>query len=107
MTIQPKYFEFIKSGTKRIELRLYDEKRSMINLGDTIEFSDGNGGSFVAKVTGLLRYASFEALFNDYDIGILADKSMTKGELLGVLDEFYDKEKQVQFGVIGIRIELE
>ena len=36
--IQPKYFDYIKNGTKRIELRLYDEKRQKIAIGDTIEF---------------------------------------------------------------------
>ncbi len=30
MNLQAKYFNYIKSGTKRIELRLFDEKRSMI-----------------------------------------------------------------------------
>ena len=39
MNLQPKYFDFMKDGTKRIELRLYDEKRSQIELGDVIEFS--------------------------------------------------------------------
>lgn len=37
MNLQPKYFDFIKDGTKRIELRLYDEKRQLIRLGDIIE----------------------------------------------------------------------
>ena len=39
MSLQPKYFDFIKDGTKRIELRLYDEKRRSIQLGDIIEFA--------------------------------------------------------------------
>ena len=34
MKLQPKFFDFIKSGTKRIELRLYDEKRRNIELED-------------------------------------------------------------------------
>ena len=36
LKLQPKYFEYIKNGTKRIELRLYDEKRQKIAIGDTI-----------------------------------------------------------------------
>lgn len=39
MNLQPKYYDFIKDGTKRIELRLYDEKRAVIELGDEIEFA--------------------------------------------------------------------
>ena len=55
---------------------------------------------------GLLRYNSFADLFEDFDISILADASMTKQELLEVLGEFYTEEKQAEFGVIGIRIKL-
>ena len=104
MNLQPKYFDFIKDGTKRIELRLYDEKRRSIQLGDIIAKFDDE--KFKAEVVGLLRYNSFANLFEDFDISILADSSMTKQELLEVLGEFYSEEKQVEFGVIGIRIKL-
>ena len=106
MNLQPKYFDFIKGGTKRIELRLYDEKRRSIQLGDIIEFAKSEDEKFKAEVIGLLRYNSFADLFEDFDISILADSSMTKQELLEVLGEFYTEEKQAEFGVIGIRIKL-
>ena len=106
MNLQPKYFDFIKDGTKRIELRLYDEKRRSIQLGDIIEFAKSDDEKFKAEVIGLSRYNSFADLFEDFDISILADSSMTKQELLEVLGEFYSEEKQAEFGVIGIRIKL-
>ena len=106
MSLQPKYFDFIKDGTKRIELRLYDEKRRSIQLGDIIEFAKSDDEKFKAEVIDLLRYNSFADLFEDFDISILADSSMTKQELLEALGEFYTEEKQAEFGVIGIRIEL-
>ena len=106
MSLQPKYFDFIKDGTKGIELRLYDEKRRSIQLGDIIEFAKSDDEKFKAEVIGLLRYNSFADLFEDFDISILADSSMTKQELLEALGEFYTEEKQAEFGVIGIRIEL-
>lgn len=106
MSLQSKYYDFIKNGTKRIELRLYDEKRQKIKLGDKIEFSKSETEKFNAKIIGLMRYQSFEDLFEDFPIEILADKTMTKAELLNVLGKFYTEEKQRQFGVIGIRIEL-
>ena len=31
-------YDMIKSGQKTVELRLYDEKRRMISVGDEIEF---------------------------------------------------------------------
>ena len=106
--LQPEYYNFILNGTKRIEIRLFDEKRQQIKIGDTIKFfkKPDLNKSFNAKVTGLLRYNSFEDMFKDFDISILSDKSMTKEELIGVLEQFYTKEKQEQYGVLGIRIEL-
>ncbi len=106
MNLQPKYFDFMKEGTKRIELRLYDEKRSHIKLGDIIEFSKSENDKLKAEVIGLLRYSSFEDLLEDFDISILADASTTKKELLSTLSEFYTLEKQVQYGVIGIRLKI-
>ena len=108
MKLQPKYFNFILNGTKRIELRLNDEKRQMIKINDIITFvkKPELNKSFEAKVVGLLNYSNFSELFKDFDISILADNSMTKKELLYVLQEFYTPEKQAQFGVLGIKLEL-
>ena len=38
MKLQPEYYNFILSGTKRIEIRLFDEKRQQIKIGDIIKF---------------------------------------------------------------------
>jgi len=108
MKLQPKYFEFILNGTKRIELRLNDEKRQIIKVGDSISFlkEPDLKEEFTAKVVGLLNYSSFTELFKDFDISVLADKSMTKEELINVLQEFYTIEKQSTYGVLGIKIEI-
>lgn len=107
LKLQAKYFDYIDKGTKRIELRLFDEKRQKINIGDTIMFQKEPKleNKMKVKVIGLLRYNTFEKLFEDFNIEVMADKSMTKNELLNVLEEFYTQEKQKQYGVIGIRIE--
>ena len=108
MKLQPEYYNFILNGTKRIEIRLFDEKRKQIKIGDSIKFlkEPELKESFNAKVVGLLRYNTFEEMFKDFDISVLSDKSMTKEELICTLEQFYTKEKQKQYGVLGIRIEL-
>ena len=107
MKLQPEYYDAILHGTKRIELRLYDEKRQKIKIGDTIEFikEPELKESFKAKIVGLLRYSTFEELMNDFDISVLFAKNRTKKELLNTLETFYSKEAQKQYGVLGIRIE--
>ena len=36
MNLQQRFFDYIKNGTKRIELRLFDEKGQKIKVGDVI-----------------------------------------------------------------------
>ena len=107
LKLQPRYYEYILNGSKDIEIRLYDEKRQKINIGDIIIFKKEPelNESFKVKVVGLLRYENFDGLFNDFTIDRLADKSMKKSELLEELEKFYTKEKQKEYGVLGIRIE--
>ena len=105
MNLQKRYFDYIRNGTKRIELRLNDEKRQKIQIGDIIEFSTDDFDWCNKQVVALYRAKSFEELFKDFDISILADKSMTKEELLSELGKFYTKEKQEKYGVVGIRID--
>ena len=105
MKLQPTYFDFIKNGTKRIELRLFDDKRKAILLGETIKFlkEPERKECIEVTVTGLLRYDNFNELLKDFDISVLADSTLTKEELLSDLEIFYSKEKQEQYGIIGVR----
>ena len=105
MHLQTKYFDFIKYGTKRIELRLNDPKRQQIQLGDQIEFSEPGGDQLTVKVIGLLHYQNFAELLSDFDVAILSDKNRTKADLLAALTDFYSIAKQAKYGVLGIRIE--
>lgn len=108
MKLQAKYFDFMFRGTKRIEIRLNDEKRQLIKIGDIIEFERFSelNDSFKTRVVELIRYNNFDELVKHFDISILADKSMTKSELINELIQFYSEEKQQKYGVLAIRIEL-
>lgn len=107
--LQPQYFDFIQHGTKRIEIRLNDAKRQQIKVGDTIHFVrlPEQTQMLTAKVVDLLHYACFEDLLADYDIDILADKSLTKAKLLTDLNRFYTAADQARYGVVGIKIKLQ
>jgi ASC-1-like (ASCH) protein len=106
MRLRAKYFDNILNGTKRIEIRLNDEKRRLIKIGDTITFykMPEEKESITVKVVDLLHYKSFKDLLNDYDISIVADENDTKDNLLKILGEFYSKEEENKYGVLGIKI---
>lgn len=107
-TLIKKYFDFIKYGTKRIELRLNDEKRQKIKIGDIIIFSekDNAKNQIETKVINLFKYRTFNEILDRFDPEILADKTFSKQDILESLERFYTKEDQLKYGVMGIQIEL-
>lgn len=107
-TLDKQYFDFIKNGTKRIELRLNDKKRQKVKIGDTIIFSEKNNSEnkISTKVIDLFKCNNFNEILNMFDVEILADKSISKQEILNDLEQFYTKEQQQQYGVVGIKIKL-
>ena len=106
MKLQPEYFEYISSGSKRIELRLNDEKRQKIKINDQIVFTnEKTKDKLITHVNKIHKEKSFEKLFENFDISLLASKNKTKQELLNELSKFYTKEKQEKYGVLGIQIE--
>lgn len=107
MELQDQFYNYMLHGTKRIEIRLNDEKRRTIKLGDEITFYSAlTKEEFKTKVVGLLNYKNFNDMFNDFDISVLADKDYSKDELLNELSMYYPIEKQNEYSVLGIRIEL-
>ena len=44
MKLNNEPFNLIKNGTKTVELRLNDEKRKLLNIGDKIEFTNITNG---------------------------------------------------------------
>ncbi len=108
MKLQPKYYDFILHGTKRIEIRLNDEKRQQIKIGDNIIFFKEPQliENFKVEVTNLFKYKNIEDMTKDFDISLLADKSITKEELISNLEQFYSKEKQKEYGILCIEIKL-
>jgi ASC-1-like (ASCH) protein len=102
-------FDRIKSGKKRIEIRLFDEKRQGVNLGDIIHFSklpDLNE-RLSTEVIGLLRYKSFQDLVDDFPMSAFGyPDDYDKRAFVQECYEVYTPEEEKKFGVLGIRIKL-
>ena len=109
MKLHGRPFDMIASGVKTIELRLYDEKRKALHVGDKIEFTsaDREGKSFLCKIVALHTFSSFEELYKalpllkcGYTEADIATASPTD------MDLYYAKEKQKKYGVLGIELKL-
>lgn len=102
-------FEKIRSGSKTIELRLFDEKRSLIEPGDIIEFTrkDKHNECFEARVTALHRFDSFEQLYKSLPLEKCGySKKALPSASFHDMEEYYSPEKQAQYGVVGIELEV-
>ena len=104
LNVKEKYYNMLKQGTKVIELRLFDDKRKKINIGDVIEFSNNSNieDTFLAQVVKLHRADNFEVLCHKIDCHNAGFD--TNQELMKVLEEFYSLERQKELGVVGIEI---
>ena len=100
-------FDMIRAGKKTYELRLFDEKRRNISIGDTICFTvaDGSDESFECEVTSLSVFSSFAELYcslpldkcgyDEYSLPYADPSDMGK---------YYSLEEQIKYGVIAIGV---
>lgn len=96
----------IRNGQKTIELRLNDEKRQGIKVGDSIEFTQTETGEkLITEVIALHRYDSFAELYQELPLlkcgYTQSDISTAKPE---DMDLYYTPEQQEKHGVLGIEI---
>ena len=99
-------FISIKNKTKTVEMRLNDEKRSKIKIGDTIVFTNNISGEKIEVVVeDIKKYESFALLYQDYyqvEIGYGYDDIVDPSDM----DIYYSKEKQKLYGCLAIRIRV-
>ena len=100
-------FKLIQAGTKTIELRLFDEKRQQIQVGDEIIFKNRvTEEELSTKVIAMHIYSSFADLYWDYDkvsLGYGKDEEAKPEDM----ELYYSKEEQEKYGVVGIEIQLQ
>ena len=103
MKLQENPFERIKNGTKTVEFRLYDEKRSKIKIGDQIEFAKlpDLQETILVDVLDLYREDTFENLFKK----LFTDEDEIKRKTTSMY-QYYSPDEEKQYGVVGIKISL-
>lgn len=104
MKLNKSPFERIKNGTKKVEFRLYDEKRKQIKVGDKIEFSKlpDLEEKLLVYVVELYREDKFENLFKR----LYSDEEEIRRKTKA-MHQIYSPEKEQQYGVLGIRIKID
>jgi ASC-1-like (ASCH) protein len=103
MKLQSGPFEKIKAGTKTIEIRLNDEKRQLLNVGDQIEFSllNDSDQKILVEISNLKKFKSFKELCFSFDPQSYGSENREEHELMY---KYYTKEDEEKYGVLAIEI---
>lgn len=106
MRLSPTPFARMAAGQKAIELRLYDEKRRKIAIGDAIRFFPATGyGQIDARVAALHRFADFDALYGALPLdqcGYSAAECPSAHP--DDMAAYYTAEQFARYGVVGIAL---
>ena len=104
LNLWPNPFKMIKLGIKTIEMRLNDEKRSLIKIGDFIEFENKETHEkLTCEVINIYKYSSFEELYKHHDktsLGYFENEEAKPSDM----NVYYSQEKRDKYGVLGIEI---
>ena len=109
MKLHDSPYRLIKNGIKTIELRLNDEKRRLISVGDEIEFKHSldPDKSIYCTVIALHNFSSFTELYAGLDLlkcgYTVRDISRASAS---DMDLYYSRDMQNKYGVIGIEIKV-
>lgn len=97
-------FNMIKNGTKDIEMRLYDEKRRKIKIGDNIEFTNITSGEIINyTVKNLHICSSFEQIYQKFTkerLGYLPNEEAKYTDM----EQYYSQSDIEKYGVVGIEL---
>lgn len=105
--LHPDVFSIVKNGVKDVEVRINDEKRRKLNVGDTLIFlkRPNEDESLKRKVKALKYYDSFSELLKYYEMKRIYLDGYTEAMYLEEMRRFYTEDEEKKYGVVAIIFE--
>lgn len=110
MALDAEPFEKIRDGEKTIELRLNDDKRRKVKVGDKIIFTlNGSENDYImTRVVALHKFSSFKELYSKLPLDKCGYSNLeAKSADPNDMRRYYTAEDEAKYGVVGIEIELD
>lgn len=105
-TLKPEPYKAMEEGYKTIEMRLNDEKRQLLSIGDFIIFThtEDKNKSLLTVIKDLKHYCSFKELYEDthnkLDLGYLENETPHYEDMY----DYYSKERIDKYHVLAIHL---
>ncbi|MBS1686891.1 MAG: ASCH domain-containing protein [Bacteroidetes bacterium] len=108
MSLNPEGLAMIHAGSKKVEVRLYDEKRQKIKVGDMICFTStvNADDTLKATVADVRQFSTFAELYDAVGLEALGRSDKTMQWMLEETEKLYDKERETKYGALAIYIDL-
>jgi ASC-1-like (ASCH) protein/mannose-6-phosphate isomerase-like protein (cupin superfamily) len=101
------WYELIKQGEKTVEGRPNRKDFSQMKPGDKIEFSNKElNGNFMAEITNVTHHKTFEEMIKSNGLENVLPGIRTIDEGVQVYMQYYTKEIEEEFGIVGIHVKL-
>ena len=108
MQLKREHFESVANGSKIIEMRLYDEKRRKIRVGDFIEFTcaDAEEKKILTQVRGIHTYPGFDELVEEFRPVELGFDKTDPGKISEYMLRLYGVEETFKNKVVALRVSV-
>ena len=106
--LHPEIFDIVLQGVKNVEIRVNDEKRRQLKVGDTLLFvkRPDDLEKIRAIVKNLVYFSSFEEVMDAYEMKRIYLEDTSQEEYIKLMKQFYSDEEVKQNGVVAIEFEL-
>lgn len=101
------WYTLIKEGKKTVEGRPNRKDFAQMKVGDRIEFFNKElNENFMVEITNVTHHKSFEEMISSNGIDNVLPGIRNLDEGVQVYMQYYTKEMEAEFGVVGIHITL-
>lgn len=108
MKLKSEFFDKVRSGSKIYEVRLNDEKRQKIGIGDCIIFKkepellDG----VIVRVVDVKRFESFEQMATILSLESVGFEKKNASQVSRFYHTIYSRADEKKYGVVAFKLEL-
>lgn len=96
----------MKAGTKKIEIRLNDAKRSVLKAGDVVTFVDiETDENLTVNIEKIYKFETFKALYSHFSaIEVGAEQFDSVDKMVADTYTIYSPEEENKFGVLALEV---
>ena len=108
MLIKPEYFELVKEGIKKYEVRTNDERRKNMHVGDFIKLikEPEKEETLMLQITRKIEYPNFTELYDSLPKKDVGFEGRTTESIVNELRRFYSEEVENQLGAVAIEVSI-